>query len=263
MSEPKVLFEEHGSVAVIKINRPEKRNALDRETVLLINECTEKAKDKKYRAVILTGAGNSFCAGADLTEFSTMDDLESAPTVQESLHNGYHIGLGNLIKMNKPVFAAVEGPCAGIGCAFLLSCDVVVMNKSSFFQVGFSKIALIPDGGTNWLLTRAVGYQKAFRMAAEAKRVGADECLAVGICSEVVDDGTVFAETLKLAQHYADFAPGAIGATKSLMRESFDRSYLKNLDEEADTQADFVGSADNVEGVLAFIEKRKPNFTGD
>ena len=72
--------------------------------------------------------------------------------MKELLHNGYHIGLGNLIKMDKPVFAAVED-LAGIGCAFLLSCDVVVMNKSSFFQVGFSKIALIPDGGTNWLLT--------------------------------------------------------------------------------------------------------------
>ena len=76
----------------------------------------------------------------------------------------------NLIKMDKPVLAAVEGPCAGIGCAFLLSCDVVVMGKSSFFQVGFSKIGLIPDGGTNWLLTRAVGYQKAFRMAARSTK---------------------------------------------------------------------------------------------
>ncbi len=79
MSEPKVLFEEHGNVAVIKINRPDKRNALDRETVLSINECTEKAKDKKYRAVILTGAGGAFCAGADLTEFATVEDMDSAP----------------------------------------------------------------------------------------------------------------------------------------------------------------------------------------
>ena len=262
MSEPKVLFEEHGNVAVIKINRPDKRNALDRETVLSINECTEKAKDKKYRAVILTGVGGAFCAGADLTEFATVEDMDSAPSVQESLHNGYHIGLGNLITMEKPVFAAVEGPCAGIGCAFLLSCDVVLMNQSSFFQVGFSKIALIPDGGTNWLLTRAVGYQQAFRMAAEAKSVSAEECLSVGICSEVVEDGKVFEETLKLAQHYAEFAPDAIGKTKSLMRESCNRSYLKNLDEEAEAQAAFVGSADNVEGVMAFVEKRKPDFKG-
>ena len=83
--------------------------------------------------------------------------------MQESLHNGYHIGLGNLITMEKPVFAAVEGPCAGIGCAFLLSCDVVLMNQSSFFQVGFSKIALIPDGGTNWPICASIWYQSNLR----------------------------------------------------------------------------------------------------
>jgi len=263
MSEEKVLFEDHGNVAVIKINRPDSRNALDSETVLLINKCTEQAKDKKYRAVVLTGAGSAFCAGADLREFADPDKLGTWESVQDSLHNGYHVGLGNLIKMDKPVLAAVEGPCAGIGCAFLLSCDVVVMGKSSFFQVGFSKIGLIPDGGTNWLLTRAVGYQKAFRMAAEAQRVNADECVEIGLCSEIAEDGKVLEETMKLAQQYADFSPSAIAKTKHLMRDSFDRSYLQNLDVEADTQAGCVGSNDNVEGVTAFIEKRKPNFPGE
>ena len=207
---------------------------------MLINKCTEQAKDKKYRAVVLTGAGSAFCAGADLREFADPDKLGTWESVQDSLHNGYHVGLGNLIKMDKPVLAAVEGPCAGIGCAFLLSCDVVVMGKSSFFQVGFSKIGLIPDGGTNWLLTRAVG-----------------------LCSEIAEDGKVLEETMKLAQQYADFSPSAIAKTKHLMRDSFDRSYLKNLDVEADTQAGCVGSNDNVEGVTAFIEKRKPNFPGE
>src|SRR6056300_1706977 len=100
-------------------------------------------------------------------------------------------------------------------------------------------------------------------MAAEAERVGADECLKIGLCSEVAEDGKVFEETMKLAQQYAEFAPSAIAKTKHLMRNSFDRSYLQNLDVEADSQAGCVGSNDNVEGVMAFIEKRKANFPGD
>ena len=105
-------------------------------------------------------------------------------------------------------------------------------------------------------LPEQLATKKAFRMVAEAKRVGADECLDVGICSEVVEDGKAFEETLKLAEHYAEFAPGAIGKTKNLMRDGFDRSYLQNLDEEAEAQENFVGSPDNLEGVLAFVEKR-------
>ena len=95
MSEEKVLFEDHGNVAVIKINRPDSRNALDSETVLLINKYTEQAKDKKYRAVVLTGAGSAFCAGADLREFADPESLGTWESVQDSLHNGYHVGLGN------------------------------------------------------------------------------------------------------------------------------------------------------------------------
>ena len=236
MSEPKVLFEDHGDIAVIKLNRPEKRNALDQETVLLFNEYSEKAKDKKYRAVVIGGNGNAFCAGADLT--AAQDNMGWKNT-EDALNNGYHIGLNNLVYMDKVVIAAVEGPCAGIGCAYLLSSDIVMMSKSSFFQVGFSKIALIPDGGTNWLLPRVVGYQKAYRMAAEARRVLADECLELGICSEVCEDGATFDSAIALAKTYVEFAPKSIAKTKHLMRESFNKSYESNLQDEVKSQSDY------------------------
>ena len=261
MTEPKVLFEDLGDIAVIKLNRPEKRNALDQETVLLFNEYSEKAKDKKFRAVVIGGNGSAFCAGADLTAQQGTDMGWSS--VEDALNKGYHIGLNNLVYMDKVVISAVEGPCAGIGCAYLLSSDIVVMSNSSFFQVGFSKIALIPDGGTNWLLPRVVGYQKAYRMAAEAQRVTAGECLELGICSEVCEDGSSFETAVALAKNYVDLAPQSIAKTKHLMRESFNKPYEKNLQDEAAIQEKLVGAKDNIEGVTAFVEKRKPNFTGE
>ena len=110
MSNDKVLFEEQDDIAIIKLNRPEKRNALDPETVLLFNDYSKKAKDKKYKSVVITGNGGAFCAGADLRPSGDSMGWES---VEKALNEGYHIGLNNLIEMNKVVIAAVEGPCAG------------------------------------------------------------------------------------------------------------------------------------------------------
>ena len=262
MSEPKVLFEDHGDIAVIKLNRPEKRNALDPETVMMFNEFSEKAKDPKFRAVIVTGDDTAFCGGADITAAASEDGM-GWKSVEQALNEGYHVGLNNMIYMDKVVIAAVEGACAGIGCAYYLSSDIAVMAKSSFFQIGFSKIALIPDGGSNWLLTKVVGYQQAFRMAAEAKRVSAEECQSLGMCSEVCEDGSALETAMELAKHYAELAPRAIFKTKHLMRDSFNKSYEQNLKDEAKMQEDMVGRKDNIEGVTAFVEKRKPNFTGE
>ena len=184
-------------------------------------------------------------------------------SVEKALNEGYHIGLNNLIEMDKVVIAAVEGPCAGIGCAYYMSSDIVFMGQSSFFQIGFSKIGLIPDGGSTWLLPRIVGYQRAFRMASEAQRVSAEECQNLGMCAEVSADGKTLEDAVEMAKVYADFAPVALMRTKQLMRESFTRSYYDQLKEEAKLQDDLVGSKDNLEGVAAFVEKRKAKFTGE
>jgi len=199
MSSDKVLFEEQDDIAVIKLNRPEKRNALDPETVLLFNDYSEKAKDKKYNSVVITGNGGAFCAGADLRPSGDSMGWES---VEKALNEGYHIGLNNLIEMNKVVIAAVEGPCAGIGCAYYMSSDIVFMGQSSFFQIGFSKIGLIPDGGSTWLLPRIVGYQRAFRMASEAQRVTAEECKNLGMCAEVSADGKTLEDAIEMAKEF-------------------------------------------------------------
>ena len=260
MSSDKVLFEEQDDIAIIKLNRPEKRNALDPETVLLFNDYSEKAKDKKYNSVVITGNGGAFCAGADLRPSGDSMGWES---VEKALNEGYHIGLNNLIEMDKVVIAAVEGPCAGIGCAYYMSSDIVFMGQSSFFQIGFSKIGLIPDGGSTWLLPRIVGYQRAFRMASEAQRVTAEECQNLGMCAEVSADGKTLEDAVEMAKVYANFAPVALMRTKQLMRESFTRSYYDQLKEEAKLQDDLVGSKDNLEGVAAFVEKRKAKFTGE
>ena len=260
MSSDKVLFEEQDDIAIIKLNRPEKRNALDPETVLLFNDYSKKAKDKKYKSVVIAGNGGAFCAGADLRPSGDSMGWES---VEKALNEGYHIGLNNLIEMDKVVIAAVEGPCAGIGCAYYMSSDIVFMGQSSFFQIGFSKIGLIPDGGSTWLLPRIVGYQRAFRMASEAQRVSAEECKNLGMCAEVSADGKTLEDAIEMAKVYADFAPVALMRTKQLMRESFTRSYYDQLKEEAKLQDDLVGSKDNLEGVAAFVEKRKAKFTGE
>ena len=167
-------------------NRPDKLNAFDSQMVIETQEAlNEISNNKEIKVLVITGEGKGFSAGADLSDSTGMDDHSNDRLVYEGLVNGYKPSLLQIMNMPKPVIAAVNGPAAGIGSAFALACDLVVMSENAYIKQAFVNIALIPDGGLNWLLTRTVGYRLAYEMAIEGNNVSADRCLELGLANKV------------------------------------------------------------------------------
>ena len=172
MSYKTLLVEKNKSIATISFNRPQKLNAFDKEMVLESQDIIESVThDDAIKVVIITGIGKGFSAGADLSDPSGMDDHSNDRLVYEGLVNGYMPSLVNIMNMPKPVVAAVNGPAAGIGSAFALACDLMVMSDNAYLKQAFVNIALIPDGGLNWLLTKSIGYKLAYEMAIEGENI--------------------------------------------------------------------------------------------
>ncbi len=195
MSE--VLVERRGRVAIVTLNRPESlngftsglRNALKKELQAV-------AADESVRAVVLTGAGRGFSAGADLKA----EPMTSGAEVERQLNEEYGAALREIARMPKPVIAAVNGFATGIGGSFALVCDLVVMGEGAFFQVPFAKIGLVPDGGLTWLLTERVGHRRAFELAISGDRVPAAKCLEWNLANRVVPDDQVVAGGRRLGR---------------------------------------------------------------
>lgn len=251
-----VRYEQHGSVAILTLHRPDSMNAFDTDLRAALVEALEKAhEDDSVRAVVLTGQGRCFSAGADLKAGIDRD-------VTEILEMEYRPVQEAIADIPKPVIAAVPGSAAGIGLSIALQCDLMIMADDAFLLSPFTTISLVPDGGLNWLLVRQLGYRRAFQLSVESERIAAGRCVELGLANKAVPADELQDAALAWAEALARRAPLSLAATKKAMRFAMDHDWASSYTLEASLQAALLGSEDNREGIQAFFEKRTPEFKG-
>ncbi len=251
-----VKYAKDGAIAIITLNRPESMNAFTTELRKGLLDALQQANtDDSVRVVILTGEGRCFSAGADLK-----DGLNRS--VKEMLLLEYRPVLEAIASMPKPIIAAVPGSAAGIGLSIALQCDLLIMADNAFMLSPFTTISLVPDGGLNWLLVRQLGYRRAFQLSVESDRIAADKCIELGLANKAVPADELHNAALQWAQAIEKRAPLSVAGTKKLMRFAAENDWSSSFEMEAELQGELVGCDDNREGVLAFFEKRAPDFKG-
>lgn len=251
-----VKYAQQGAVAVITLHRPDAMNAFNTELRAALAFALEKAhEDDTVRVVVLTGEGRTFSAGADLKAGIDRD-------VSEILQQEYRPIQEAIANMPKPIIAAVPGSAAGIGLSIALHCDLLLMADNAFLLSPFTTISLVPDGGLNWLLVHQLGYRRAFQLSVESERIAADRCVELGLANQAVPAAELMPAAMEWAQRLAERAPLSLAATKKVMRFAANRNWGEAYDMEAKYQGELLGSDDNKEGIQAFFDKRKPEFTG-
>ncbi len=260
MSEQVLLVERHGAVAVVTLNRPKAKNALDPATLLALLETLPKVgDDASVRAVVLTGAGGAFCAGADLK--AAMADPEAFTDLSLTMSR-YHGIIRAIVNAPKPVIAMIEGPAVGFGCDLALACDMRLMATDAYLEERFVKIGLMPDGGGTFWLPRLVGLGKAMELMLTGDRISAGQALSLGLTNRVFDAGVLREETMKLADKLSKGPPMAFAEIKRAVRASLGGTIDEALDREAVGQTKLLQSNDCMEGVMAWMQKRDPSFVG-
>jgi 2-(1,2-epoxy-1,2-dihydrophenyl)acetyl-CoA isomerase len=263
-----LLFEKHGGVATLTLNRPSARNALtsalflDMERMLL-----EVAADDDVRVLVLTGAGRGFSAGADLKPISKEERRRTEAPSFPGDAGGDILDRGNrcilrLRQLAKPVLGSINGDAVGIGCSLALATDLRIASETVRFGVVFSRIGLGPDGGASHLLRELVGAAKALELLFTGDLIGADEALRLGLVNHVVPADELADATRALAERLARGATLAHGAAKAAVYESANLPFASLLDFEARNQRAVGRSEDVKEGIRAFLEQRKPEFRG-
>ena len=248
--------EAHGAVGLIRLNRPEALNALNGQVMLEVVEAMEVFdRDPAIGAIVLTGDERAFAAGADIKE---MADLGTIEALQRGVHKLWRAIAG----CPKPVIAAVSGYALGGGCELAMTCDIIVAGESARFGQPEVNIGIMPGGGATQRLTRAVGKYKAMKYILTGELFSAREAFEMGLASEVVPDPEVEGRAIDLARQIAALPPLAVQLAKEAVLAGMDAPLSSALALEAKSSQILFSSQDQKEGMRAFIEKRKPRFSG-
>ena len=255
-----LIFEKKGKVAYITLNRPEKYNSVNKELALAIQAAFDDcAEDKSIRAIVLSGRGKAFCAGQDLGEIVDPD----GPPLDSIVSEHYNPIVMRIRDIELPVIAAINGVAAGAGANIALACDVTIAKESASFLQAFSKIGLIPDSGGTYTLPRLIGQARASALMMLGEKVPAKEAMDMGMIYKAVPDDEYEEYVEKIAQKLANMPTKGLAYTKKLLNLSAVNNMEDQLAREHDYQNIAGATWDYMEGVNAFLEKRKPEFRGE
>lgn len=258
-----VLYRKDGNLARIILNRPDDANALnDGMTVALYEAALACAGDPEVRAVLMSANGPMFSGGGDLKYFRTCQEKGEIGRVIPRMTTFFHGAVSALNRMDAPVVCAVHATAAGGGLSLAMACDVVFAARSAKFSLAYTAAGLSPDGSSTWFLPRLVGLRRARELMLTNRRFGAEEAFDMGIVDRVCDDDALAEEAEAQARAFAEGPTRAYGSVKRLLLASMTESLETQMEAEARGITAAGQSADGIEGIAAFSDKRKPSFRG-
>ncbi len=260
-------FEKKGRVAIVTLNKPESRNAIatQQDCDDLAGALRKANDDREINAVVLTGAGKSFCAGGDLKairERTGIGPRETPDDTRANYRRGVHSVIRALADVEVATIAAINGHAIGLGLDIGILCDIRIAGASAKMASSFVKVGIIPGDGGAWILTNAIGASRAAELVLTGDTIDAEEAVRFGLVSRVVPDEALLGEALKLAERVAVNPPRSVRLAKRLLREAQHGRLSDVLELSAAFQALAHETADHKEAVDAFTEKRAPQFTG-